>query len=431
MRKKLAIVASVFIACTITINVISNNKKIEFQDENNPVVRKKKNLLSYYLENDSGDYIMSSGENWPTTGYLFNATLSKCENGGELSWDDTRKVILMTGNMSDKCYIYFDKLILPTITASVTEVTDSTITINSTSKKGTFDVNKYYYSKDNGTTFTESNSNTYTFSSLDDSTTYNIAVYADDTKGNKSTIYKLTGTTKSSKPVINSVTIDDYYTDEAIIIFNITYTSKDTITEVYASENGTSYKKCTYDYGKYSCYTSKRYCRGDAINDIKIYIKNSEGTTSDIYTISTYEVTCFTAGTKIYTKNGYKNIEDIRVNDIVYSYNETTDKVELNKVTKTFIHEDIEIYNLYLNNEMIRVTPYHRFYVLRNKNYEWVTAKDLKLTDKLFDINKKYIKINKIEYIKENNTVYNFEVANNHTYFVSENNILVHNAKIC
>lgn len=43
MRKKLAIVASVFIACTITINVISNNEKIEFQDENNPVVRKKKN----------------------------------------------------------------------------------------------------------------------------------------------------------------------------------------------------------------------------------------------------------------------------------------------------------------------------------------------------------------------------------------------------
>ena len=307
MRKKLAIVSSVFIACTITINVISNNEKIEFQDENNPVVRKKKNLLSYYLENDSGDYIMSSGENWPTTGYLFNATLSKCENGGELTWDDTRKVILMTGNMSDKCYIYFDKLILPTITASVTEVTDSTITINSTSNKGTFDVNKYYYSKDNGTTFTESKSNTYTFSSLDDSTTYNIAVYADDTKGNKSTIYKLTGTTKSSKPVIDSATIDYYNTDEASIYFNITYTSKDTITEVYASENGTSYKKCTYESGKYRCYTSKRYCSGEAINDIKIYIKNSKGTTSDIYTISTYEVTCFPAGTKIYTKNGYKN----------------------------------------------------------------------------------------------------------------------------
>ena len=431
MKKKLAIVASVFIACTITINVISSNKKIDFKNENNPVVRKKKNLLSYYLESDSGDYIMSSGENWPTTGYLFNATLSRCENGGELTWDDTRKVILMTGNMSDKCYIYFDKLILPMITASVTEVTDSTITINSTSNKGTFDVNKYYYSKDNGTTFIESSNNTYTFSNLDDSTTYNIVVYADDTKGNKSTIYKLTGTTKSSKPVINSVTIDYYNTDMSRLYFNITYTSKDTITEVYASENGNSYEKCTYYNGQYIYETSKRYCSTETINDIKFYIKNSKGTSSDIHTISTYTVTCFPAGTKIYTKNGYKNIEDIRVNDIVYSYNETTNKIELNKVTKTFIHEDIEIYNLYLNNEIIRVTPYHRFYVLRNSNYEWVTAKDLKLTDKLFDINKKYIKINKIEYIKENNTVYNFEVANNHTYFVSENNILVHNAKIC
>lgn len=231
MRKKLAIVASVFIACTITINVISNNEKIEFQDENNPVVRKKKNLLSYYLENDSGDYIMSSGENWPTTGYLFNATLSKCENGGELSWDDTRKVILMTGNMSDKCYIYFDKLILPTITASVTEVTDSTITINSTSNKGTFDVNKYYYSKDNGTTFTESNSNTYTFSSLDDSTTYNIVVYVDDTKGNKSSNYTLSSTTKASKPVINSITVVS--ADWRVIKLNIQYTSKNEISTSY------------------------------------------------------------------------------------------------------------------------------------------------------------------------------------------------------
>ena len=77
---------------------------------------------------------------------------------------------------------------------------------------------------------------------------------------------------------------------EASIYFNITYTSKDTITEVYASENGTSYKKCTYESGKYRCYTSKRYCSGETINDIKIYIKNSKGTTSDVYTISTYTV---------------------------------------------------------------------------------------------------------------------------------------------
>lgn len=438
MRKKLAIVASVFIACTITINVISNNEKIEFQDENNLVVRKKKNLLSYYLENDSGDYIMSSGENWPTTGYLFNATLSKCENGGELSWDDTRKVILMTGKMSDKCYIYFDKLILPTITASVTEVTDSTITINSTSNKGTFDVNKYYYSKDKGTTFTESNSNTYTFSSLDDSTTYNIVVYVDDTKGNKSSNYTLSSTTKASKPVINSITVVS--ADWRVIKLNIQYTSKNEISTSYIkakktnpSKEGEYFEQQSRSLNEFTYYIptdDRLFCNGGEFN-FTVYIIDNEGNKSETYTTETVTVSCFTAGTKIFTKNGYKNIEDIRVNDIVYSYNETTNKVELNKVTKTFIHEDIEIYNLYLNNEIIRVTPYHRFYVLRNNNYEWIAVKDLKLTDKLLDSNNELININKIEYMKENNIVYNFEVANNHTYYVSESNILVHNVKGC
>lgn len=55
--------------------------------------------------------------------------------------------------------------------------------------------------------------------------------------------------------------------------------------------------------------------------------------------------------------------------------------------------------------------------------------KDLLLTDKLFDNENKLITINKIEYKKETNIVYNFEVQNNHTYFVSNKNILVHNAK--
>ncbi len=46
MKKKLAIVATIFIACTITITEISNNKD-ESQNEL-PIVRKQENLLSYY-----------------------------------------------------------------------------------------------------------------------------------------------------------------------------------------------------------------------------------------------------------------------------------------------------------------------------------------------------------------------------------------------
>ena len=63
------------------------------------------------------------------------------------------------------------------------------------------------------------------------------------------------------------------------------------------------------------------------------------------------------------------------------------------------------------------------------KNLSGEKVKDLTLTDKLFNDNKELININKIEQKKETNVVYNFEVQNNHTYFVSNKNILVHNAK--
>ena len=41
-------------------------------------------------------------------GYKFNSNLSRCENGSELGWDDTKKTIVFSGNVSDKCYVYFD-----------------------------------------------------------------------------------------------------------------------------------------------------------------------------------------------------------------------------------------------------------------------------------------------------------------------------------
>lgn len=71
---------------------------------------KRKDMLSMMLETDagSGNYELTTRDSWPTEGYIFNSTLSKCENGGKLSWDDENKRVLMSGNVTDKCYIYFD-----------------------------------------------------------------------------------------------------------------------------------------------------------------------------------------------------------------------------------------------------------------------------------------------------------------------------------
>ena len=62
----------------------------------------------------AGDYKTVTRSSWPTEGYKFNAELSRCENGSTLSWDDTKKAVIVSGNLSDKCYVYFD--IIPPIT---------------------------------------------------------------------------------------------------------------------------------------------------------------------------------------------------------------------------------------------------------------------------------------------------------------------------
>lgn len=68
------------------------------------------NNLAIMVETDDGTdtYEKYDGSGWPTDGYEFNAELSRCENGGELSWNETKKSVIMQGNISDKCYVYFD-----------------------------------------------------------------------------------------------------------------------------------------------------------------------------------------------------------------------------------------------------------------------------------------------------------------------------------
>ena len=47
--------------------------------------------------------------------------MSKCENGSTLSWDVENNKVVMSGNTSDKCYVYFDKVNIITFTINGTE----------------------------------------------------------------------------------------------------------------------------------------------------------------------------------------------------------------------------------------------------------------------------------------------------------------------
>ena len=116
MKKKYRIIlyTSIFLLCVVaSIILVVKKSNSVYEEESKPKVVKHKSMLSMNLEQTagSGDYKTVTQSSWPTEGYKFNAELSKCENGSTLSWDDTKKAVIMQGNVSDKCYVYFDKIL--------------------------------------------------------------------------------------------------------------------------------------------------------------------------------------------------------------------------------------------------------------------------------------------------------------------------------
>ncbi len=110
---KLLIVLGIVLLSGISFFLGKESKEKDIFKEESSNIKKKDthlNSVSMMLETkaNSGNYEMTTRDSWPTEGYIFNSELSKCENGGELSWDNEKKVVLMIGNVSDKCYVYFD-----------------------------------------------------------------------------------------------------------------------------------------------------------------------------------------------------------------------------------------------------------------------------------------------------------------------------------
>ena len=117
MKKKYRIIlyTSIFLLCVVaSIILVVKKSNSVYEEESKPKVVKHKSMLSMNLEQTAGagDYKTVTQSGWPTEGYKFNTELSRCENGSELSWDDTKKAVIVSGNTSDKCYVYFDKLLV-------------------------------------------------------------------------------------------------------------------------------------------------------------------------------------------------------------------------------------------------------------------------------------------------------------------------------
>ena len=153
---------------------------------------------------------------------------------------------------------------------------------------------------------------------------------------------------------------------------------------------------------------------------------------------------CFPAGTQVATKDGLKNIEDIRMGDEVWAYDEHTGEIGLKPVTNSFERQANILVKIEIAGETITATPEHPFYA----NGHWKEAGLLQTGDNIMLFSGRLVKVDEVKYegahapveisedifeditegYDEPQKVYNFEVEGWHTYFVGWLKVLVHNA---
>ena len=137
---------------------------------------------------------------------------------------------------------------------------------------------------------------------------------------------------------------------------------------------------------------------------------------------------CFVKGTKVLTKDGLKNIEDIKVGEYVYTLDMEQNEVVLKKVNRTLSSYASVTYKMKIGTEIVEMTDKHQLYI---KDKGWVRAYNAQIGDKLVDIDGKEVEILEIEKIVYENPIktYNLTVEGNHNYFITNTRLLVHNAQ--
>lgn len=159
---------------------------------------------------------------------------------------------------------------------------------------------------------------------------------------------------------------------------------------------------------------------------IKVTVEDKAGNIGTV--TKTAGTSCFVAGTKVLTEEGFKNIEDIKIGDKVYAINIDNNQRELKTVINLFRGYSDEIYEITIGKEIVYVTPKHQFYVV---DKGWIRAYELKKGDCLVAKDNQNLVIQEIVHkIDRDNPVlvYNMTIEGYHNYLVTEYEILVHNA---
>jgi len=112
---------------------------------------------------------------------------------------------------------------------------------------------------------------------------------------------------------------------------------------------------------------------------------------------------------------------------MVLAKSDVTGEVAYKEVVGLFQKQADENYKVHIGDEVIEATAEHPFW-LNGKG--WTEDKDLKVGDLLVTSDGTQLAIDKIDKEPREATVYNFEVADFHSYFVTNLGIWVHNCRV-
>jgi hypothetical protein len=132
--------------------------------------------------------------------------------------------------------------------------------------------------------------------------------------------------------------------------------------------------------------------------------------------LTNYLQACFAAGTPILWEHGEKPVEEFRRGDRVWCRpeNDPAAPVELKEIEETFVTSG-PIWHLHVGGQVIRTTPEHPFWV---DGKGWTQTADLEAGDVLVSHDGQTRRVEDILETAQWQPVYNFRVADHHTYFV-------------
>ena len=108
-NKKVYLIISIIIFVFISTIIFYKEDEV-LSDTNKINPKPKSNLLTMMVETDAGTgtYEEDKSDGWKSDGYVFNQSKSGCVNKTKISYDKNTKEIVLVGESSDKCYVYFD-----------------------------------------------------------------------------------------------------------------------------------------------------------------------------------------------------------------------------------------------------------------------------------------------------------------------------------